>query len=91
MYEQALQLIKEYDRIIIHRHSRPDGDAIGAQTGLRCLIRDNFPEKRVSVVGDAPGRYGFVPGSDPETVEDEGCTDGSGVLPQGSGSLQERD
>ncbi len=71
MYEQALQLIKEYDRIIIHRHSRPDGDAIGAQTGLCALLRDNFPEKKVSIVGDAPGRYGFLPGSDPETVEDE--------------------
>ena len=68
MYEQALQLIKEYDRIIIHRHLRPDGDAIGSQTGLCLLIRDNFPEKNVSIVGDAPGRYGFLPGSDPETV-----------------------
>ena len=71
MYEEALELIKQYDRIVVHRHTRPDGDAIGAQTGLCALIRDNFPEKKVSAVGDAPGRYGFVPGSAPETLSDE--------------------
>lgn len=60
MYEQALELIRKYDRIIIHRHSNPDGDAIGSQIGLKHLIRVNFPEKDVRVVGDEARRYSFM-------------------------------
>lgn len=60
MFEQALSLIKAYDRIIIHRHSYPDGDAIGSQLGLRTLIKDNFKGKEVYVVGDAATRLPFI-------------------------------
>lgn len=71
MFEQALQLIKQYETIIIHRHEKPDGDAIGSQVGLKNLIQDNFPEKHVFIVGDAPKRYGFVADSEPQEVPDE--------------------
>ena len=30
-----LDKIKEYNRIIIFRHKRPDGDAVGSTKGLR--------------------------------------------------------
>ncbi len=60
MFTEALQLIKEYDRIIIHRHSHPDGDAIGSQLGLYYLIKDNFPDKEVYMVGDAAVRLPFI-------------------------------
>ena len=52
MFEKFLDLIKTYDKIIIHRHSNPDGDALGSQIGLWALIRNNFPEKKVYKVGD---------------------------------------
>ena len=39
--------IKEFDTIIIHRHTRPDGDAIGSSLGLREVLRLNFPNKKV--------------------------------------------
>ncbi len=71
MFENALQLIKQYDTIIIHRHSSPDGDAIGSQVGLKNLINDNFPQKKVFIVGDSPKRYSFVEGSTPNDVADE--------------------
>ncbi len=71
MFQQALQLIKQYDTIIIHRHEKPDGDAIGSQVGLRNLILDNFPQKQVYIVGDSPKRYGFVADSTPQTVSDD--------------------
>ena len=29
-----LKKIKEYNKIIIHTHIRPDGDALGSQFGL---------------------------------------------------------
>lgn len=60
MFEEALKLIKEYDRIIIHRHSHPDGDALGSQIGLAKIIKDNFKNKEVYVVGDEATRLPFV-------------------------------
>ncbi|MDN6639627.1 MAG: bifunctional oligoribonuclease/PAP phosphatase NrnA [Tetragenococcus sp.] len=43
--------IKAYETIIIHRHQRPDPDAIGSQVGLAELLRASFPEKKVYQVG----------------------------------------
>ena len=48
MFKQALELIKKYDTIIIHRHTNPDGDAIGSQVGMKELIKTNFPQKTVT-------------------------------------------
>ena len=33
LYEEIFQKIKENDKIIIHRHERPDPDAYGSQGG----------------------------------------------------------
>ena len=62
MFKQALKLIKKYQRIIIHRHSHPDGDALGSQMGLAALIRDNFKNKEVYVVGDVATRLPWMDG-----------------------------
>ena len=40
-----LELIKENDKIIIHRHERPDGDALGSQICLKEAILTTFPNK----------------------------------------------
>ena len=71
MFENALSLISRFDRIIIHRHNSPDGDAIGSQVGLKHLILDNFPGKKVYAVGDAAGRYAFMSDSTPDVIPDE--------------------
>ena len=42
MFEEILQAIKEYKTIIIHRHTNPDGDAMGSQIGLKNIIKDNY-------------------------------------------------
>lgn len=55
--EQILDKINEYDTIIIHRHVRPDGDAIGSALGLREIIRTNWPEKKVYAVGEKLPEY----------------------------------
>lgn len=54
---EILTLIKQAKTIIIHRHQRPDPDAIGSQLGMADLIKTNFPDKRVL----APGKqyHGF--------------------------------
>lgn len=71
MFEQVLDAVRAHDRIIIHRHFRPDGDAIGSQTGLKYLIKANFPDKEVYSVGDDPARYGFIEGSAVDAVSDD--------------------
>ncbi len=71
MFEAILSLLNQYDRIIIHRHKTPDGDAIGSQVGLKHLILENLPQKEVFCVGDAPGRYGFIEDSTPDTISDD--------------------
>ncbi len=60
MFKEAYKLLKKYKRIIIHRHAHPDGDAMGSQIGLYFLIKDNFPEKEVYMVGDVPTRLPFI-------------------------------
>ena len=52
MYNKIYETIKKYDTIIIHRHVRPDFDAIGAQFGLKYSIEKTFPNKKVYVVGE---------------------------------------
>lgn len=63
MFEGILHLIRSYDIIILHRHNRPDGDAMGSQVGLKYLLLENYPEKTVYMVGDAPNNYSFIQGA----------------------------
>ena len=70
MFEEALSLIEKYETIIIHRHRNPDGDAIGSQTGLYNIIKDNYAAKRVYMVGDDCGRYGFIASQPMDGIED---------------------
>ena len=51
LYHDILSKIKEYDTIIIHRHMRPDPDALGSQVGLQKLLQYHFPEKTIKVTG----------------------------------------
>ncbi len=49
--EEILATIKAFDRIIIHRHQRPDPDALGSQVGLVEILRASFPKKEIYQVG----------------------------------------
>ncbi|MCQ2008664.1 MAG: bifunctional oligoribonuclease/PAP phosphatase NrnA [Sporolactobacillus sp.] len=60
MIDKIVDLIRQYDTIIIHRHVRPDPDALGSQGGLACLIRDNFPGKNVYSVGEESESLQFL-------------------------------
>ena len=71
MFEAIVEKIKEYDRIIIHRHTNPDGDALGSQLGLKNIILDSFPGKEVYAVGDGAGRFGFMDGSKMDEISDD--------------------
>lgn len=56
---EILKKIKEYQKIIIHRHSNPDLDALGSQIGLKETLKLNFPEKEIYAVGDM-NRFTFL-------------------------------
>ena len=70
MFEAVLDCIKNYDTIIIHRHSRPDGDAMGSQIGMKHLILENFEGKTVYMVGDATNYLSFMPDSVMDQIDD---------------------
>ncbi len=70
MFEAILQLIRDYDRIIIHRHNKPDGDAMGSQIGMKHLLLENFPNKTVYAVGDEPRFFGFMDDSVMDEIPD---------------------
>lgn len=80
MFYKILNEIQHFDRIIIHRHNKPDGDAIGSQIGLKHIIRENFPEKEVFVVGDSAGHYSFIPDSEMDTVSDAQYDDALAIV-----------
>ena len=71
MFTSLIEKIKEYDTIIIHRHSNPDGDALGSQIGLKNIIKENFPEKTVYAVGDMTKRFEFMDDSVMDIIPDE--------------------
>lgn len=52
MKETIIETVESYNKIIIHRHVRPDPDALGSQIGLSKLIKDFYPDKQVYTVGE---------------------------------------
>lgn len=60
MKDQIIAKIKEYETIIIHRHVRPDPDAIGSQVGLKKIIQASFPDKNVYAVGEEDPSLHFL-------------------------------
>lgn len=69
MYTELLGKIRGHQTIIIHRHMKPDGDALGSQIGLRETLRASFPQKHIYAVGDSNDRYGFI--GELDTVADD--------------------
>ena len=71
MISKAFDAIKNHDVIIIHRHSNPDGDAMGSQLGLKHVLQTNFPDKKIYAVGDPAGRFSFMEDSVMDEINDE--------------------
>lgn len=66
--QEILNKIKEYKKIIIHRHSNPDLDALGSQIGLKETLKANFPDKEIYAVGDM-NRFTFL--GEMDNISDE--------------------
>lgn len=52
MEKEILKLINEYDQICLFRHMFSDPDALASQFGLAQIIKDNFSNKQVRVLGE---------------------------------------
>ena len=60
MFEKICHELHSFDTIIIHRHNKPDGDALGSQIGLKHILLENFPDKQIFAVGDDARFFGFM-------------------------------
>ena len=80
MFEHILEAIKNHDRIIIHRHNKPDGDAIGSQVGLKHILLENFPGKEIYTVGDSSAFTSFMAGTTMDQVPDELYADALAII-----------
>jgi len=61
--------IKEYKTIIILPHGRPDGDCIGTSMGLKDMLQNTYPDKKVYVSGEETDYVKFLGRTD--TIDDE--------------------
>ena len=76
----VLEKIKEYDRIFIFRHIRPDGDCVGSSKGLCEILRLSFPEKEVRVVDWQKCDYLAFLDIEEESVDDSLYADALAVV-----------
>ena len=60
MYKEINKLIKKYNSIVIARHVGGDIDALGSQIGLKEIIKETYPDKKVYAVGAYSSRFKFV-------------------------------
>lgn len=71
MFAAILNAIQEFDTIVIHRHHHPDGDAMGSQIGMKHIIKENFPDKTVYMVGDDPKHFHFMNDAVMDEISDD--------------------
>lgn len=72
IYKQIYKKIKKANTIIIARHVGPDPDALGSTLGLKQIIVDNFPDKKVYVIGSPAAKFRYIGELDklPENFDD---------------------
>lgn len=68
--ENLFQIIEDYDTIILHRHIRPDPDALGSQLGLKALLTHRFPKKRILAAGTTSAGLKWIGEMDKVTATD---------------------
>ena len=75
-----LNKIKEYDKILIFRHFRPDGDAVGSTKGLQAIIKATYPEKEVYLQNADFSNFLAFLGKEDELLPDEAYKDALGIV-----------
>ena len=75
-----LDKIKEYDRIIIFRHKRPDGDATGSTKGLQRILKLTYPEKEILLQNADFSEYLSFLGAEDAPIADEEYKSALGIV-----------
>ena len=78
--KKIFEKIKEYDRIMLFRHVRNDGDCVGATKGLKAILKASFPEKEVYLIDTETAKYLEFMGPEDEPVAEELYTDALGIV-----------
>ena len=80
MTNQILEKIRAYDRIMLFRHVRNDGDCVGATKGLKRILQLTWPEKEVYLIDGDTAKYLEFMGPEDAPVADELYTDALGIV-----------
>lgn len=78
--KEILAKIEEYDRIILFRHFRPDGDAVGSTKGLQAILKATYPKKEILLQNADFSDYVAFLGGEDEPIEDEKYADALGIV-----------
>ncbi|MBR5601429.1 MAG: bifunctional oligoribonuclease/PAP phosphatase NrnA, partial [Clostridia bacterium] len=68
--QQIFDKIEQYDRIMLFRHVRVDGDCVGATKGLKAIIKLTWPEKEVYIIDGQTSDFLAFLGEDDAPVDD---------------------
>jgi hypothetical protein len=79
-YERLTEKIKEYDRIMLFRHIRNDGDCVGATKGFKRILQLSFPEKEIYLIDEDTAKYLEFMGPEDAPVADELYADALGIV-----------
>ena len=77
---EVLDTIKKYERIIIFRHLRPDGDCVGSTKGLARILQLTFPEKEIILQNCDFSDYLSFLGDEPAIQDDDFYSDALGIV-----------
>ena len=77
---EILEKIKAYDRIMLFRHVRNDGDCVGATKGMKALLQASFPMKEILIIDEDKSQFLSFLGPDDEDVADEVYQDALAIV-----------
>ncbi len=77
--------IEQYERIMLFRHIRMDGDCAGASKGLKAMLAATFPEKEILLVDDQRSDYLAFLGEDDGPVPDDTYREALAIVVDTSG------
>ncbi|MBO6093289.1 MAG: bifunctional oligoribonuclease/PAP phosphatase NrnA, partial [Oscillospiraceae bacterium] len=84
MNEQVMKAIfekiKSYQRIMLFRHIRMDGDCVGASKGMKELIQATYPEKEVLLIDEQTSDFLSFFGPNDLPVPDEMYQDALAII-----------
>lgn len=78
--KRILDKIKEYNRIFIFRHKRPDGDATGSTKGLKRILELTYPDKEIYLQNCDFAEYVSFLGTEDELLPDEMYKDALAIV-----------